>query len=86
MRNLSHTKIFLSLSFSLSFLPSFFKAVPLHDVWHLSSPTRDQTHTSCSGSRESQPLDCQGSPQDVSLNATLIIALYCPQFHPVGMP
>ena len=82
----SYQNIPLSLSLSLSFLPSFFKAVPLHDVWHLSSPTRDQTHTSCSGSRESQPLDCQGSPQDVSLNATLIIALYCPQFHPVGMP
>ena len=35
---------------------------------------------------ESQPLDCQGSPQDVSLSASLRVASYCPQFHPVGMP
>ena len=79
-------KSYQNIRLSLFFFPSFFKAVPLHGMWYLSSPTRDQTHTSCSGSTESQPLDCQGSPQDVSLNATLIIALYCPKFHPVGMP
>ena len=35
----------------------------LHDMQDLSSPTRDQTHTACSGSTESQPLDHQENPQ-----------------------
>ena len=34
-------------------------------MWDLSSPTRDQTHVSCSGSLDSQPLDLQGSLQDI---------------------
>ena len=35
-----------------------------HGMQDLCSPTRDQTCTPCSGSVESQPLDCQGSPTD----------------------
>ena len=31
-------------------------------MWHLSSPTRDQTHSPCIGSTESKPLDHQRSP------------------------
>ena len=38
-------------AFSLSF-SFFFLALP-HSIWDLSSPTRDQTHTPCSGSAES---------------------------------
>ena len=33
----------------------------LYNMWDLSSPTRDQTCTPCSGSTESLPLDCQRS-------------------------
>ena len=33
-----------------------------HGMWDLSSLTRNGTHTSCCGSSESQPLDCQGTP------------------------
>ena len=40
----------------------FFLAVP-HGMWHLSSPTSDRTHTPCTGSAESSPLDRQGSSQ-----------------------
>ena len=32
-----------------------------HGMWNLSSLTKDQTHTPCSGRVESTPLDCQGS-------------------------
>ena len=39
----------------------FFLAAP-HSMQDLSSPTKDQTSTPCSGSAESQPLDQQGSP------------------------
>lgn len=50
------------LRFSFYFF-FFFKisAMP-HGMWVLSSLTRDQTHISYSGSSESQPLHCQGSP------------------------
>ena len=34
-------------------------------MWDLSSPTRDQTCTPCSGSYESYPLHHQGSPRAV---------------------
>ena len=34
-------------------------AIP-HNLLDLSSPTRDPTHTSCTGSMESLPLDHQG--------------------------
>ena len=40
----------------------FFFLAELHGIWNLSSLTRDQTHTPCSGSIESKPLDHQGSP------------------------
>ena len=33
-----------------------------HVMWDLNSPTREQTHTTCGGSTESQPLDHQGNP------------------------
>ena len=52
--------LFLDL-FSPS-LSLFFFFVVLHGMWDLSSPTRDQTHTPCTGRAESYPLDCQGSP------------------------
>ena len=32
-------------------------------MWDLSSPTRDQTLTPCTGSTESYPLDRQGCPE-----------------------
>ena len=34
-------------------------------LWNLSSPTRDY-HAPCTGSAESQPLDCQGIPGNTS--------------------
>ena len=34
----------------------------LYGIWDASSPTRDGTHSSCSGSVESWTMDCQGSP------------------------
>ena len=43
----------------------FFLAVP-RSMWDLSSPTRDRTRAPCSGSAESQPLDCQGIPEGKS--------------------
>ena len=39
----------------------FILATP-HSVWDLSSQTTDETHTLCSGSVESEPLDRQGVP------------------------
>ena len=33
-----------------------------HGMWDLSSLARNGTHSTCSGSSESQPLDCQGRP------------------------
>ena len=52
-----------SLICSVSISPKikiFFFLAPLHDMWGLSSPIRDQTQAPCSGSTESQPLDSQG--------------------------
>ena len=56
-------------------------------MWGHSSLTKDQTHTPCNGSTESQPLDCQGSPNK-NLNgeksiftchlSNVLRALYCP--------
>ena len=40
-----------------------FWAAP-HNMQNLSSPTRDQTQALSSGNFQSQPLDCQGSPQN----------------------
>ena len=37
-----------------------FWAIPL-GMWSLSSLTRDGAHSPCSGSVESQPLDCPGN-------------------------
>ena len=49
---------FVFFFFSLIFL--FLLAIP-HDMWDLRSPTRDQTHTPCTGVL--LPLHHQGSPQ-----------------------
>jgi len=39
----------------------------LHSMWNLISPTSDGTCSLCSGSAESQPLDCQGIPWNLFL-------------------
>ena len=53
---------FFSSAFTFSFFVCFcFLAIPL-GVWDLSSPTRDQTCASCTGSVESQPLHHQERP------------------------
>ena len=38
-----------------------------HGMWDLSSLTRDRSPVPCSGSTESEPLDCQGSPASILL-------------------
>ena len=50
------------------FVLLFFLAMP-HSMWALSSLTRDQTCTPCTGSIESQPLDSQGSPTKELFNS-----------------
>ena len=40
----------------------FFFSGYVGDMWDLNSLTRDQSHSHCSGSMESYPLDPQGSP------------------------
>ena len=35
----------------------------MHNMQYPSSPAEDQTCAPCSENTESQPLDCQGSPQ-----------------------
>ena len=47
----------------LLFFMSFFFLAAHHGMRDLSSPTRDQTCTPCSGSMESSPLDHPGSPR-----------------------
>ena len=54
----------------------------LHSMQAPSSPTRDQTHTSFSGSAESQPLDHQGNPSTPIWNGLrwhnyLLLILVC---------
>ena len=56
------TEVPISLPLSFYFyLFIYFLASP-RVMWDLSSLTRVRTHDPCSGSRESQPLDCQGIP------------------------
>ena len=43
----------------------------------LSSPTRDGTRAPCSGSTESQPLDCQGSPHMYFLIVVMANNKFC---------
>ena len=40
-------------------------------LWDLSSPTRDQTYTPCSGTIQSNPLDHQGSPRNLSFQVNI---------------
>ena len=47
----------------------FILGTMLHDMWDLSSLTRDQTYAPCSGSMESSPLNHQGSPRKRNLRA-----------------
>ena len=69
----------------------FFLAAP-HGLQDLSSPTRDRACTPCSGSEESQPLGCQGSPcvdiliilEGVSLPAVCLSPL-APCFTPASI-
>ena len=64
--------IFLSIRSLHEFL--FFKkflAMP-HDMWDLSSLTRDQTCAPCIGSADSKPLDDQGSPSSCILEWQII--------------
>ena len=61
-----------SWSFSFFFLINrarfFFFFQPHHTgMWDLNSLTRDQTSVPCRRSQDSQPLDCQRSPQKSSL-------------------
>ena len=37
-------------------------------MWDLSFPTKDRTHVPCSGSTESQLLDCQSMSKSLSFN------------------
>lgn len=46
-------------------IPFFFLAT-LSGMWHLTSPTRDQTHAPCSGSTDSQPRNYQERPCSTS--------------------
>ena len=43
-------------------------------VWDLSSPSKDGTCVSCSGSVDSEPLDHQGSPRAEGLSVGIITA------------
>ena len=53
--------LFMNVFVYLLILELFFFFWP-RGTQDLSSLTRDGTCTPCSGSMESQPLDCQGSP------------------------
>lgn len=46
----------------IKFKEDIYLLVALHNVQGLSSPTRDWTSPPCSESTDSQPLDCQESP------------------------
>ena len=45
-----------------------------HSMWDLSSPSKDGTCVSCSGSIDSEPLDHQGSPRTEGLSVGIIAA------------
>ena len=47
-------------------------------MWDFSSLTRDQTHSSCSGSSRGQelPLDCQGTPLSLPLICNLSFFIF----------
>lgn len=49
--------------FSIESLFIYYLFAVQQSMWDLTSPIRDQTHTSCSEGTESDPLDRQGIPE-----------------------